>query len=75
MDFRAMLKRKKYAKWKDDKEDPNWELKKAEEEKKPQLKKVERVSVDSLIYFTLYSRFLRYICQQKIRKFLIRCSS
>uniref|UniRef100_A0A0P4WTV2 Immunoglobulin I-set domain-containing protein n=1 Tax=Scylla olivacea TaxID=85551 RepID=A0A0P4WTV2_SCYOL len=43
MDFRAMLKKKKYAKWKRDNEDPDWgELKEAEKEIKPQLRKVER---------------------------------
>ncbi|CAG0918476.1 unnamed protein product [Notodromas monacha] len=47
MDFRAMLKRKKYAKWKDDKEDPNYDLKKVEPEVKPMLKKVEREIHDS----------------------------
>lgn len=45
MDFRAMLKKKKYAKWKKDNEDPDWgDLKETEKEQKPQLRKVERVS-------------------------------
>lgn len=45
MDFRAMLKKRKYAKWGKDKEDPDWgTLKEVEEPPKPQLKKVERVS-------------------------------
>ena len=44
MDFRAMLKKRKYAKWGKDKEDPDWgTLKEVEEPPKPQLKKVERV--------------------------------
>lgn len=43
MDFRAMLKKRKYAKWGKEKEDPDWgELKEVEKEK-PQLKKVEKV--------------------------------
>ena len=42
MDFRAMLKKRKYAKW--GKEDPDWgTLKEVEEPPKPQLKKVEKV--------------------------------
>ncbi|MPC14065.1 hypothetical protein E2C01_006818 [Portunus trituberculatus] len=45
MDFRAMLKKKKYAKWKRDNEDPDWgDLKETEKEIKPQLRKVERAS-------------------------------
>ena len=48
MDFRAMLKKRKYAKWGKDKDDPEWgTLKEVDEPAKPQLKKVERVS-DSL---------------------------
>jgi len=44
MDFRAMLKKRKYAKWGKDKEDPDWgTLKEVEEPPKPQLKKVEKV--------------------------------
>lgn len=43
MDFRAMLKKRKYAKWGKDKEDPDWgELKEAEKPM-PALKKVEKV--------------------------------
>ncbi|KAK7065507.1 Immunoglobulin like [Halocaridina rubra] len=43
MDFRAMLKKKKYAKWKKDNEDPDWgDLKETEKEQKPQLRKVEK---------------------------------
>lgn len=40
-----MLKKRKYAKWAKDKEDPDWgTLKEVEEPPKPQLKKVEKVS-------------------------------
>ncbi|KAK2728044.1 hypothetical protein QYM36_008501, partial [Artemia franciscana] len=43
MDFRSMLKKRKYAKWKQEQDDPDWgKLKEVEQEKKPQLKKVER---------------------------------
>ncbi len=49
MDFRAMLKKRKYAKWGKDKEDPDWgTLKEVEEPPKPQLKKVEKVRLYSL---------------------------
>jgi hypothetical protein len=54
MDFRAMLKKRKYAKWGKDKEDPDWgTLKEVEEPPKPQLKKVERVSSNlTAIFFS-----------------------
>lgn len=46
MDFRAMLKKRKYAKWGPDKGDPDWgDLKEVEKPAPPALKKVERVSV------------------------------
>ena len=39
-----MLKKKKYAKWDTEEEDPDWgALKHVEEEEQPQLKKVEKV--------------------------------
>ena len=64
MDFRAMLKKRKYAKWGKDKEDPDWgTLKEVEEPPKPQLKKVERVSHPFFllfIYFVPWSR--RRLC-------------
>lgn len=44
MDFRAMLKKRKYAKWGQDKEDPDWGDLKEVEKPVPALKKVERVS-------------------------------
>lgn len=45
MDFRAMLKKRKYAKWKGEENDPNWgDLKEVEKPPVPSLKKVERVS-------------------------------
>lgn len=41
-----MLKKRKYAKWGNDKEDPNWgDLKEVEKPAPPALKKVERVSL------------------------------
>ncbi|KAG8239130.1 hypothetical protein J437_LFUL018920 [Ladona fulva] len=44
MDFRAMLKKRKYAKWGKDKEDPDWTDLKEVEKPVPQLKKVEKLS-------------------------------
>ena len=45
MDFRAMLKKRKYAKWGGDNNDPNWgDLKEVKTPEPPALKKVERVS-------------------------------
>lgn len=45
MDFRAMLKKRKYAKWGAQKEDPDWGDLKETEPPKPSLKKVERVGL------------------------------
>lgn len=56
-----MLKKKKYAKWKRDNEDPDWgDLKEAEKDPKPQLRKVERVSdkMFDLFFFPSVSSFL-----------------
>ena len=44
MDFRAMLKKRRYAKWDNDQGDPDWgDLKEVEKPQIPQLKKVEKV--------------------------------
>lgn len=43
MDFRSMLKKRKYAKWGEKKEDPDWGDLKEVEKPAPQLKKVEKV--------------------------------
>ena len=46
MDFRAMLKKKKYAKWGTDEDDPDWgNLKHVEDQVDGGLKKAERVSL------------------------------
>ncbi|CAG0897548.1 unnamed protein product, partial [Cyprideis torosa] len=43
MDFRAMLKKRKYAQWERNPNDPDWgDLKEAEKEQKPMLRKVEK---------------------------------
>lgn len=43
MDFRAMLKKRRYQKWDKEEEDPNWGELKQTEKPLPTLKKVERV--------------------------------
>jgi hypothetical protein len=48
MDFRSMLKKKKYAKWKQQQEKEEVDLKEVDKDPKPALKKVERVSVIKL---------------------------
>lgn len=45
MDFRAMLKKRKYAKWGNQEKDPDWGDLKEVEKPLPALKKVEKVSV------------------------------
>lgn len=45
MDFRAMLKKRKYAKWAKDDKDPDWGDLKETEKPLPALKKVEKVSI------------------------------
>lgn len=47
MDFRAMLKKRKYAKWAEKKEDPEYNLKEVEKPG-PALKKVEKVIIGEL---------------------------
>lgn len=44
MDFRAMLRKRKYGKWVEDKKDPDWGDLKETEKPMASLKKVERVS-------------------------------
>jgi hypothetical protein len=53
-DFRAMLKKRKYAKWKGDDNDPNWgDLKEVEKPPAPSLKKVDRVSIKKHVDFMI----------------------
>lgn len=79
MDFRTMLKKRKYAKW--GKEDPDQEkvdLKEVEKPK-PALKKVERVGINSVKtttnnYFFLYTFFSAIIHLLKKKKKIIHVS-
>lgn len=66
MDFRAMLKKRKYAKWGKDKDDPDWGDLKETEKPVPALKKVERVSdiLESYPYNVLY-------CPKVVETFLL----
>lgn len=50
MDFRSMLKKRKYAKWAKEKDDPDWGELKEVEKPTTTLKKVEKVS-HSFTYF------------------------
>jgi hypothetical protein len=72
MDFRAMLKKRKYAKWGKDKEDPDWgTLKEVEEPPKPQLKKVERVSYSFFdVSITLYLSYAKFIGKSSVSIYL-----
>ncbi|KFM81373.1 Twitchin, partial [Stegodyphus mimosarum] len=42
MDFRAMLKKRQYAKWKEDQQDPDWNLKPPEKERRPSLRETKK---------------------------------
>lgn len=61
MDFRAMLKKRKYAKWAKDDKDPDWGDLKETEKPVPALKKVEKVSIIIIRVETLYYMYLRNI--------------
>lgn len=51
MDFRTMLKKRKYAKWGNQKEDPDWGDLKEVDKPMPALKKVEKVNSFGLFVF------------------------
>lgn len=50
MDFRAMLKKRKYAKWGKEEKDPDWGDLKETEKPVPALKKVEKVRLIFLFH-------------------------
>ena len=53
MDFRSMLKKKKYAKWANGDDGPDWgDLKHNEKEQEIALKKVKEVGPTLFCYFT-----------------------
>lgn len=56
MDFRAMLKKRKYAKWGNQKEDPDWGDLKEVEKPMPALKKVEKVGPNSITFLYIIIR-------------------
>lgn len=64
MDFRAMLKKRKYAKWGNQKEDPDWGDLKEVEKPLPALKKVEKVSklFKFFVKFMYHFRFDGFKC-------------
>lgn len=80
MDFRAMLKKRKYAKWDDGQKDPDWGDLKEVEKPMATLKKVEKVRLMFMricfsfyIYFNLIYIFKseRPICRKKRQCFYI----
>ena len=53
MDFRSMLKKKKYAKWGNDDGGPDWgDLKHHDKPEEPELKKVKEVRSNLVIVIT-----------------------
>lgn len=54
MDFRAMLRKRKYAKWGEDKKDPDWGDLKETEKPMASLKKVEKVCKCAQQLLTIY---------------------
>lgn len=58
MDFRAMLKKRRYQKWDKEEQDPNWGDLKETEKPLPALKKVERVRSR---LFPAYYHLLKYL--------------
>ena len=61
MDFRALLKKRKYAKWGEKKEDPDWGDLKEVEKPMPALKKVEKVNYYLLVSFSLvYNKYNKH---------------
>lgn len=61
MDFRAMLRRRKYASWGKDPNDPNWGELKETEKPIPALKKVERVRFVAILLRADFSLSILYI--------------
>lgn len=61
MDFRAMLKKRKYAKWGQPKDDPDWGDLKEVEKPIPALKKVEKVRLSTTVWLVNFCCNLHYI--------------
>lgn len=57
MDFRAMLKKRRYQKWDKGDQDPNWGDLKETEKEAPKLKKVEKVKAHFVISYSHLSLF------------------
>ena len=68
MDFRAMLKKRKYAKWGNQEKDPDWGDLKEVEKPLPTLKKVERVKI-YMLYRELAWLHLTQVLKAKIKLF------
>lgn len=65
MDFRAMLKKRRYQKWDKGDQDPNWGDLKETEKEAPKLKKVEKVKAhlhhQLQIFFFIFFYYKNYI--------------
>lgn len=72
MDFRAMLKKRKYAKWGNQKEDPDWGDLKEVEKPMPALKKVEKVKLFLFHFCSISSKKKKRKCFVLLSIF-IRC--
>ena len=60
MDFRSMLKKKKYAKWGNDDDGPDWgDLKHHDQEPEPELKKVKEVGGELGVTSSTFQEFCR----------------
>ena len=58
MDFRSMLKKKKYAKWGNDDDGPDWgDLKHHDQPEEPELKKVKEVGGELGVTSSIFQEF------------------
>ena len=58
MDFRSMLKKKKYAKWGNDDDGPDWgDLKHHDQPEEPELKKVKEVGGELGVASSTFQEF------------------
>ena len=64
-----MLKKKKYAKWGNDEDAPEWgDLKHVDEEEQVKLKKVEKVRFTSTMFYVLIEKYLKKRRRVRLRK-------
>lgn len=68
MDFRAMLKKRRYQKWDKGDQDPNWGDLKETEKEAPKLKKVEKVKAHFVIRYFILAFFTTIFLMKKKKK-------